>query len=587
MLQQLIHILLISCFCCIWGMPLLLVSAKSLAKEHSWYRSLIGLFSFLFLSGCLTLSILASWLYLIIPLKFIYLLLLTLILSGVLGLFCREKITTILVSAKEGSSRFSSEERVLVIICVILFLALSCLQTVNPDTYIYHLQLIKWASQYPATPGIANLYLRLGLGSDWFGVISWFHLPFLKNENFTYLNASLTIWFFLWLFSTWHFHYRRMQTAVSGIRGSSKILCLFYFLILLYCLYDWELFRDSANSTNYDLIVTICTFLAISFLLEGIWEPAYDKQFSLLFIIIALAAIAFKFSGIFVLLMIGSYLYYHWSWRRLLFLVTGSFFILAPILIKNYIHTGYPVYPLSISPASPDWQVPKDMVDLLHNYITLTNRFYSQSFTNSYAFKKDHANWIPIWFGGILWQHRLVVLLVLSSILLLFKRRGPAAGRRRLNQLVVILLVMATGWFFTAPSPRFGYGILLCSAFLPVSIFIGPAIKPTWYRFVLWGIIGSVCLYIPGKLGILIKEPSIWLRPMPAETPPGKVIRIGGVGFLLPDRLHQDNDPRCYNADLPCICDENPYLQPRGTAIKQGFRMNPYPDSTYIQNYKY
>src|SRR5260221_1336782 len=578
MLQQFVHIIIISCICCIWGLPLLLLGNIE-KKERSWYRSFAGFLSFLFLSGLLTLSFLASLLCLFVPLRFTYLLCLTIILMLFLFFSSRHRIIALTNEAKYKSFPFPSAGTALLLVCLFLFLALSCLKPNNGDTQIYHLQIIQWTSRYKAVPGIANLFPRIGLGSAWFGLISLFHLPIFKNENYSYLNASLTIWFFIWLFSSWHHHFTRLPC--------NRSLFLFHFLILVYALYDWELFRDAANSTNYDLIVTATTLLAVSFLLEGIWEPANDKSFSIIFLIVAFSAIAFKFSGIFILLPVAYYLFHHRSPARILLPLCLFLTILAPAFIKNYIVTGYPLYPLSLTLGSPDWRVPKEMVDLLHNYITLSNRFYSQDFVNSYIFKEQHAFWFPIWFSGILWQHRIAIILIASSVILLFTNTGLPPGKNRFRQCIILLLLMTAGWLFTAPSPRFGYGVLLPAASLPVSIWLGPVIRTRWYSAALWITTAAICLYLPVKILPLIRQPSVLLRPQSVDTPAFKIIRNGSIAFHLPGKLYGNNDARCYNTDLPCICEENPWLQPRGSSLSDGFRMYPHPDSVFIQNYNY
>jgi hypothetical protein len=579
MLQHLVYFLLISAICCIWGIPLFWLTGLD-KKETPWYRSAAGLLAFLFISGCLTISFLASWLYLFLPLRIPLLLALTLplLLLGLLS--CRPRIMILLKQIKNGFVFLPPAALALLLAGGSLFLALSCLTPNNGDTQIYHLQIIQWENHYRAIPGIANLFLRTGLGSNWFGLISLFHLPFFPEENYSYLNLSLTIWSLVWLLSSWHYHYRRLSSAPG-----SYILCLFYFLILLYAFYDWDLFRDAANSTNYDFIITITTLLAISFLLEGFWQPAYRKDFSPVFLFIALSIIAFKFSGVFILLPVAYHLFQHRSASRLLLFGLFSLLILTPVLIKNHIITGYALFPLSISVSSPDWQVPKAMVDLLHNYITLSNRFLSQDFTNSYAFRKEHAFWLPFWFRGLSWLHRVTILLIGSS-LLLWKYPGLPAEKRPLRHYMLLLLAMTAGWFFTAPAPRLGYGILLAAALLPVSIWFGPKIKSSWYIISLWGAVAALCFYLPFKFPVMVRQPSVWLRPHVADMPSYTIVKTGNIALHLPDKLYQNKDHRCYNIALPCICGLNPWLQPRGGLLSDGFRMLP-PDSAFIQNYNY
>jgi hypothetical protein len=384
------------------------------------------------------------------------------------------------------------------------------------------------------------------------------------------------------LLSNWNYHFARLNRG-----GSHSILCLFYFLLIAYGLFDWELFRDAANSTNYDLIVTACLLIAISFLLEQIAGTQTNTGFSTLFVLIAIASVGFKFSGIFVFLLIFYHFYPNRTPANCLRIGLLSLLIITPVLIRNYIVTGYPLYPLSFSINSPDWQVPKGMTNLLHNYIILSNRFYSHHFINSYSFRKENTSWYIGWFKWILWQHKLIILLVLSSTVLLFTKTSLPIDHRRLRQLVTTLLLMTAGWFLTAPSPRFGYGTLLCAAFIPICLVLGRKIKPVWYTSGLLAASLFICIYIPGKAAILLRTPASWLYPMSVESLAFKTIPVKGIDFHLPEKPNYTHDLLGNDTPLPCIYQENPYLLPRGSYLQNGFHMAPYPDSTFIQNYNY
>ncbi len=582
MLQQIFHISIVSGICCIWGLPLVLAAKKD--QLACWTgRSRMGFFSFLCLAGCITLSFLSSWSYLLLPLRFSYLLAITALLLLILILFYRKKIRSVLPDRPKEGAAFPPAVSLFLFLGLFLFVTLSCLSPANRDTQIYHTQTIRWISLYNAVPGMANLFLRLGLGSNWFGLISLFYIPYFKQENFSYMNASLTIWFFTWLLSNWKYHFALLQ-----VTAGHRFLCLFYFLILTYCLFDWELFRDAANSTNYDLIVTACLIIAISFLLEGMAGMQEQRDFSIIFVLITISAVGFKFSGIFGFLLIMYYLILNRSLSNFLTIALITFLIITPVLLRNYIITGYLLYPLSFSIGAPDWQVPKAMTDLLHNYIILSNRFYSNTFINTYEFKDKNPAWSIGWFRTILWQHRLLIVLILSSTTLLFVKTAPALDQKRLRLLVITLLLMTAGWFLTAPSPRFGYGVLLCAAFIPVSLAACGKIKQRWYTYSLLAASLFIVVYLPGKAAVLIRDPGCWLHPIALPTLAYRTIPVKGVNLHLPENLYCTDDIiKCNDTPLPCICEENPYLQPRGTSLQNGFRMTPKPDSAFIQNYKY
>ncbi|HTI12734.1 MAG TPA: hypothetical protein VL832_29385 [Puia sp.] len=578
MLQQLLQIVIISAICCTWGLPLTSLTEKTIVRDHFWYRSTLQYFAFLFIAGAITLSILGSWLYLVMPLQFSSLLCLTLLPALWAAFFYRKKMGAILKELKKDSPPFSYTERIFLIICTLLFLVLASLKPANNDTQIYHLQIIRWALEYPAIPGTANLYLRLGLGSNWFGLISWLNIPFPSGRNFTGLNVTLTMGYFLWLFAHWKYHFHRLNLPAS------RILCLFYSLLILWGLFDWELFRDTANSTNYDLVVTACITMSICFLLEGTLTSP-KNNFSIIFAFITAASIGFKLSGIFSLLLIGYHLIHSRSLKALLPLTLLLSIIFIPVLGKNYIITGYPLYPLSFSPGSPDWKVPKELTRLLQNYIVLSNRNYNQAFINTYQHNGLH--WIPRWFYGLLWQQQVIIGGVILSVCLFFRKLPQTVDRYALTTLWPVLLLMIAAWFFTAPGLRFGYGVLLCTAFFPLCLLLAHRIRPGWYPSLLLLMSLACCIYGVGKAAVLLHNPGWLWQAANLENPPYQIVTIQGMPFRFPENSNGNKDHRCVDLPLPCICEENPYLFPRGRAVKDGFRMTPHPDSAFIQNYNY
>lgn len=580
MFQQLVQILIISGICFLWGVPVVLLLKRNIPADRLWYSSWSSFLPFLFLSGCLALSILASWLQLFIPMKFGGLLLLTAITAIATFLLGRKNLHTILPAAPDIRPRGS--RLLFFILCLVMLLLLSCLKTASGDMRIYHLQIISWAMHYRIVPGLANLYPRFGLGSNWFNLIAWFHM--FNPGSFSNLNVTLDIWFFVWLFDRWQDHWQKAPQEAAG-----RALCLFYFLVIAYSLLDWELFRDTANSTDYDTIVTICFFLAIDFLLRIMLEPAEPARnagFSRLFVLITLATVGFKLSGIFILILLAWYLLRRLTWQNFLFTALAGIVVIAPVLARNYLTTGYLLFPLSIQTGHPDWQLPSAMADMLRNYITLSNRMYNQHFINNAAFARQHAHWIPGWFHSILRQHQLVMVLTLASASLFVLKPRIPIDLRRLRTLLALLLLMAASWLFLAPSPRFGFGVLLFTAFLPLSLFLGPKIPPSWYRYGF--ALGSLCvlLYLPGKIRLAAATPQCWLTPRPVDDPHYTTVVIRNVAYHLPDNA-DSSVPLIGFLPLPAIGDNNPYLAPRGSSPGDGFYFYRQPDSTFIANYNY
>lgn len=579
MLQLIIHIIIISFFCVAWGVPVLLLLNKYNHHSGFWVRYTAGFYSFLFWAGLLLLSFLASCFCLFLPLSFYYLILLTAAL--LIYLLIKRKDVKQLFKRYPISFSLTTTETIFVVVSVLIFLVAGSLKPVNGDTQIYHVQIIRWVNEYGTVPGLANLFPRYGAGSNWFNLISLFRVPFFRYENFTWLNTTSVIWFFIWLTNNLKFHN-------NNVSGSNRVMSHFYFLLIVFCLFEWELFRDAASSTNYDFIVTALTLMALSFLIESFLFPAESKAFSFVFVVTCISVIPFKLSGVFLMLPLFFYLFFFRKIKYWLLTIIAGILILTPFLIKNYIVTGYPLFPVSLSFSSPDWQLPKEMADYWRQYIHLTNRYYnSLELDFTHLPELMNKSWIKYWFNGILIQQKLIVLASLGSLIMLFIKPKLFAGYKNIRVLFFLMLVMAAAWFFSAPSPRFGYGVLLPLAFLPACILIGQRMSVKIHTPVIIFTIFILCYYLYKKSAPIINNPVNLLHTVKLIQPPLHKVYIKGIEFNLPEYVNNGWMRDCYNTDIPCIYQENKYLQPRGSSLKDGFKMDPQPDSIFIRNYVY
>jgi hypothetical protein len=582
MLQQSLHIIIVSVVCVVWGTPLLLAFKNSIDKDSFWYRSYASMLSFVFFAGCIVISFISSWAGLVTALNFSYLLLCTIAPVSYLFFLTRKKIIEVFNQPFGKTYFFKWSHFFFIIVSIGLFLFLSSLQPVNRDTAIYHLQVIRWQYEYGAVPGVANLYPRLGLNSNWLNLISLFYIPKFKNENFTYLNSAFVIWFFIWLFSAWNFHLKQMR-----IEKNSRVLCLFYFLLILYGLYDWQLFRDAANSTNFDFPVNAFFIIIFSFFIERIFNNDVRNDLSVLILIFSFALIGFKFSGIFVCLLIAYHLFRVNRFSKWLLAACTALLFLIPLFLRNYITSGYPFFPSTFTMATPDWQLPKEIADNFYRYIVLSNKFYNYRWPFINNFHITTFNWIPFWIKGILLIHRIILLLSFLLILFLFIKPKLSLDYKKLRHLIVLLCLMIAGWFFTAPDPgRFGYGMLLVSAFLFVSLVAHNFFNHKIYTGLL--IITSLitCYYIYKKSNQL-NVVRYWAKPISIPEPAYSTIKISQVELHLPDKTASNPEGHCHFTNLPCIHQQNPYLQPRGNSIREGFKMDAIRDSNFILNYNY
>ena len=193
MLQLAVHMIIISTICMVWGLMILLAAKKIKPGNNFWIRSTAGFYCFLYFAGLITLSFISSWLCLFLPMRFSYLLLFSIV--PLLFLISKRKAAVELLKMFPLKLNLSLVEVSFILVCLAACFIPGVLKPLNSDTQIYHVQIIRWFNEYGTVPGIANLFPRFGLGSNWFNLIAMFRIPYFSYENLTWCTKIMEkIW---------------------------------------------------------------------------------------------------------------------------------------------------------------------------------------------------------------------------------------------------------------------------------------------------------------------------------------------------------------------------------------------------------
>ena len=192
MLQSLLYFLLISTCCIVWGLSIYFYHRYKRKSIHLTFEEII----FSFLIGLVLISIFSSWVSVFSAVKFFILAACTLPMLLLEIFWFKKKKWKIDLSF---FTQLTIPDTVFVVIGLVLFTFLSIGKPTLEDSDLYHVQSINWIYEFGTVPGLANLYLRYGFYSNWFHLISIFHLPF-QHHNFLYLNYTFTIWAFFFIF---------------------------------------------------------------------------------------------------------------------------------------------------------------------------------------------------------------------------------------------------------------------------------------------------------------------------------------------------------------------------------------------------
>jgi len=576
MIQTLLEILYVSLISISWGLPVIFFCRKNKSASFSLT---VELAIFSFFCGLALISLCSSFLCLFSPLRYSWLLVLSIpFITTTFWILKRTGFPGL--NIKNIFRKGHAAYLFFFLTTSLLFILLGSGQPAMEDTDLYHLQIIRWNQEYGTIDGLANLFPKYGTFSSWLELISFFALPF-PHQNFLFLNVTLSIWTCFFLVH---------KIAYHGLRTKGKqhsAFALLYLFILLFMLLEWNLFRGNSSSANFDFIVTALILFILLIIIEDMVESRYSSQLNFFPLVLLAASVPFfKMSGAPVLLILFFYLFI--SKARLKIFFTAALILLLfalPFLTRNYLQTGYFFYPYTIlTPFAPPWQLPEAMANKHVDYITVCNRYLNQSIPPSVWLHPAGAGWVSGWPARLTLFNRILIFVTLLEIPCSFfvLRNRMLKDARKISFLYGGCLLVLVAWFFLAPDPRFAYGFMLVPAFLIPAIPLAAYFKQWMIRLLL--LLSSLAIIAYGAKKFSAAK---LIQPDAIAAPPYKTVMINGSGYHMPEKLGRNWNIRCYYTGLPCICEMNPYLELMGKELKDGFRMKPITDSSFILNFRY
>jgi hypothetical protein len=312
----------------------------------------------------------------------------------------------------------------------------SSLPTKINDMGGYYLQTIQWMREYGMVKGLGNLHPALGLGSAWHSLLTLLSplppetLPFFAINGALMLALAL----FVWVELKYHFSWYIFAYAV--------LVFPLGYLYLTAPSPDWPLLVF-VPLLGYWAFVKKETLPAEVFLLVACFVFACKPSVAMVILLFATEALRhevikeyFKFSSL---------LNFFKSSSRLSVFVAIAF---APLAYKNYMQTGYPLYPSGFSVGvAPKWQIPADWNQAYRQGIQswgISDKVEASSFkapipANSNRFKQ----WLlRSGYKGLM--NKLLFLNALFALVLLFTKR-------KLQERLLLLALLGVSileWYF-------------------------------------------------------------------------------------------------------------------------------------------
>jgi hypothetical protein len=341
------------------------------------------------------------------------------------------------------------------------------------DTGLYHIQSVKWCTDYPLVRGLANLHERLAFNSLWTPISAVVDFPRFGSSA-CFPITCLLLFAFGWA----------VYDAIYSWKSRTHSLadC---FLAGCGCFWMWLVIADSAlvilPSLSSDAPIYFTTLLCVYFLLR--YRVAGDVIDLFQALTVAAFAVTIKVSAgpLFLFLMLfGAFV-----WRQDRRILSSKLRLWIPVsfttcaffgiwVVRSICLSGYLVFPVPATALTfLPWHLPVPMAGQLVD----TLKAWARSPGVPPEVVLSSSAWIRDWMERLLDENVfystlayafLGLGLIIAS--LLTRRSNPALAK--CWPAAAMLCFGLLYWFLTAPDPRYGYGYLFALACLALAIGI-------------------------------------------------------------------------------------------------------------------
>ncbi|MCW3114944.1 MAG: hypothetical protein JWR18_3340 [Segetibacter sp.] len=487
---------------------------------------------------------------------------------------CKNSFQTV-IEVKRRYSAFINNSILLVALPLLLvILVYALLPPQHGDSPGYHFLSIRWNEEYKAVPGLANLHGRLGFNSSFFVSSAAFAFSRLAGQPLYVLNIVFVLAYYLWLINKIYLY----KSSLWSIVFIFVAIAMFRQLI------------DSISSPTPDVLSSIIiSYVFITVAESQIPNKQIEHRQCVVLISLVCFALIVKLNTL-PLSLVGLFLFLnnslYKSKRTLLLICSVGFIILVPWLVRNYVLSGYFIFPVSATGfLHPDWKVPYEILHFEKLLINNGPKLISQNWeeVNTLSF----TQWLPLWIrahpaNGLTFSLIILVIASLGAIVTvaLFSRKKT----RSLLWLAVINLMSILFWLYNSPDYRFGYPYLI-NSFLLLSLYLtrdkplSVPIKVTTGIAVI--MVGGYYLKHAANILSVYEVSTYAVRPLQARQYDPKKPAKDFPFIMLNDHVKlyvEDSTHSCNMGGLPCyipFTDSLPatQLQLRGSSIEDGFRI--------------
>lgn len=351
----------------------------------------------------------------------------------------RNNIQSVINSAIQNFKSWKTSLKLLFFVIFILSLMQTSVTPLLPDNESYYVQSIKWLNEYGLVKGLANLHIFFGQMSGLHILQSSFNFGFATNL-LNSINGFILLTTAFYSLNSLNNYFKKKE-FIDLVVGLTLIVSPFLFRFL--------------EAPSPDLPVYMVFPIIVSIFYKNFKQPSKDAI--LLIFAFSLWLILIK-ATVFPILIFGIILSFKIKQPKHIILSTFSLCGIAfmAFCIKNFIVSGYPLYPTNIggSILNADWSIPLDIQKMYYS-LTQLHAFHITDIKiyENWSFWDKVKHWLSMpKLHGLF--NQLMIISFLITPFFIFKDKA-------LKWIYAIGLIQFAILVFTSPQYRFFFHIFL------------------------------------------------------------------------------------------------------------------------------
>lgn len=387
-------------------------------------------------------------------------------------------------------------------LCFIIFIAFFASRGIfHTDTNIYHAQAIRLYEEYGLIKGMGNLQLHFAYNSAYLAFASIFSLNWLFGQSLHTTTGFVEVMMCIYAFHG----LKNFKNHKSHIADMMRVGILFYTLVIL----------TGSMSPATDYTTMFFVLFVITAWCENM-EKERDVTIYSLLAVTAVFVVTLKFSACLLVLIViypAVFLVREKRWKEIGAYMGSGFLIVLPFLIRNYLISGWLLYPFNgIDIFNVEWKIPEAYLLVDANQIKVWGRcLYDVN-------KIDWGvtQWFPIWWEGQeRYEQMLLGAVLIGTFLLLVQFVSKLIGHRKIRWDLFVLVMTFFGclsvWFLTAPFIRYGVAFLFAIPMIAVGNYLSEQ-KKGFYSILTGGLVFCIVMSVSPYWDHYITDAGVFLK---------------------------------------------------------------------------